>query len=53
MCLDIILCILYFKIENNDMCSIDTIEKNKNSEYLFNSTIFKIVFIQYLSYNCS
>ena len=35
----IIFCILYFKTENSNMCSVDTIEKYKNREYAFGSTI--------------
>ena len=38
---DIIFCILYFETENSNMCSIDTIENDKNREYAFGSTIFK------------
>ena len=37
----IVFCILYFKTENNNMRSLDTIENNKNNEYVFGSTIFK------------
>lgn len=42
----IILCILYFKTENSNMCSVDTIENDKNSEYVFDNIIFKNNFYQ-------
>ena len=34
-------CGVYFKIENNNMCSVDIIENDKNSEYAFGNTIFE------------
>ena len=37
----IILCIMYLKIENSNMCSVDIIKNNKISEYVLGSTIFK------------
>ena len=40
----IIFCILYFKNENNNMRSVDTIENNKNKKYVFGNTFFKIIF---------
>ena len=41
---DIIFCILYFKIKNSNMCSVDTIKNDKNREYIFGSTVFKNIF---------
>ena len=37
----IIFYIMYFKIENSNMRSVDTVENDKNSEYAFGNTFFK------------
>ena len=34
----IIFCILYFKTQNSNMCSVYIIENDKNNEYVFGST---------------
>ena len=41
----IILCILCFKTENNNMRSVDTVENDKNIEYAFGSTFFQKQFL--------
>ena len=44
----IIFCILYFKIEYNNMRSVDTVENNKNREYAFGNIFFKNNFYYHL-----
>lgn len=36
---NIIFGIMYFKTKNNNICSVDIIEKDKNNQYVFGSII--------------
>ena len=39
----IIFCILYFKIENSNIRSVDTVENNKNRKYAFSNIMIWVI----------